>query len=91
MKKSVIRIFEKFIRKNLYQSFFLNKVSGFRPATLLKSRLRSFPVDFTKLNNHFFTEHLWTAASNTSKLILQKTKALRAFSFLNAPILHPLD
>ena len=49
-KKGVLRNFAKFTGKHLYQSLFLNKVSGLRPATLLKKRLRyrCFPVNFAK-------------------------------------------
>ena len=38
-KKGVLRNFEKFTGKHMCQSLFLNKVSGLRPATLLKKRL----------------------------------------------------
>ena len=50
-KKSVLRNFEKFTEKHLYQSLFFNKVAGLRPATLLKKRLwhRYCPVNFAKL------------------------------------------
>ena len=52
----------------LRYSLFYDKVAGLRPATLLKKRLchRCFPVNFAKfLGTTFFTEHLWTTASNT--------------------------
>ena len=61
-KKGVYRNFIKFTGKHLCQSFFLNKVAGFRPATLLKKRLLHicFPVNFVKfLRTPFFIEHLW--------------------------------
>ena len=61
-KKGVLRNFTKFTGKHLYQSLFLNKVAGLRPATLLKKRLwhRYFPVNFAKfLRAPFLTEHLW--------------------------------
>ena len=37
-KKRVVGNFAKFTGKHLYQSLFLNKVTGRRPATLLKKR-----------------------------------------------------
>ena len=47
-KRGILRNFTKFTGKHLYQSLFLNKVAGLRPATLLKKRLwhRCFPVNF---------------------------------------------
>ena len=49
-KKGVLRNFVKFTVKHLCQSLFLNKIAGFRSATLLKKRLwhRCFSVHFTK-------------------------------------------
>ena len=38
-KKGVLRNFAKFTGKQLCRSFFLNKVAGLRPATLLKKTL----------------------------------------------------
>ena len=61
-KKGVPRNFVKFTGKHLCQSFFLNKVAGLRPATLLKKRFchRCFLVNFSKfLNTPFLTEHLY--------------------------------
>ena len=48
--------FAKFIGKHLCQSFFFNKVTGFRPETLLKKILwrRCFPVKFAKFLEHLF-------------------------------------
>ena len=50
---------------------FFSKVTGQRPATLLKKRLwhRSFPVNFAKfLRAPFFTEHLqWLLLKRLSK------------------------
>ena len=60
-KKVVFRNFAKFTGKYLCQSFFLHKVVGLRPATLLKKRPwhRWFPVNFVKfLRTSFLTEHL---------------------------------
>ena len=59
-KKCVLRNFAKFTGKHLCQSLFFNKVSGVRPAILLKKRLwhRCFPVNFAKF--------LRTLSQNTS-------------------------
>ena len=56
------RIFTKFIGKHLCQSLFFSKVTGLKPATLLKKRLwhRSYHVNFVKFaKKSFFIEHLW--------------------------------
>ena len=47
-RKGVLKYFTKFTEKHLYQSLFLNKVAGLRPATLLKKSLwhRCFHVSF---------------------------------------------
>ena len=61
LRKGVLRNFVKFTGKHLCQSLFLNKVSGLRPATLLKKRLwhRCFPVNFVKfLRTPFSIEHI---------------------------------
>ena len=74
-EKGVLRNFSKFIRKQLCQSPFFNKVAGIWPATVLKKRVwhRCFPAHFAKfLRTPFITEHLrW--------LLLQRKKE----SFLN--------
>ena len=64
-KKGVLRNFAKFTGKQLCRSFFLNKVAGLRPATLLKKTLAQvFSRDFREIsNNTFFKEHLWATAS----------------------------
>ena len=50
MKTCVFKNFAKFTRKHLYRSPFCNKVTGLKPATLLKkdSDTVCFPGDFTK-------------------------------------------
>ena len=71
VKKGVLGNFAKFTGKPLCQSLFFNKVAGFRPEILLKKRLwhRRFPGNFAKfLRTPFFTEDLWTTASNFWKL-----------------------
>ena len=56
-KKGVPRKFTKFTGKHLYQSLFLNKVAGLRPAILLKKRLwhGCFPVNFEKFLRSLFS------------------------------------
>ena len=50
VRKGIHRNFTKFTGKHLCHSLFLNKVSGLRPATLLKKKLwhSYFPVNFMK-------------------------------------------
>ena len=50
LKKVLLKNFTKFTVKQLRWSLFLSKVSGLRPATLLKKMLqeRCFPVNFVK-------------------------------------------
>ena len=62
MKKCVFRNFEKFKGKRMCQRFFFNKVTGLRPATLLKTRLWHwcFHVNFAKFPRTPFLQ-------NTSK------------------------
>ena len=50
IKIDVLKNFTKFTGKHLCQSFFVNKVTGLRPATLLRKRLwyRCFPANFVK-------------------------------------------
>ena len=58
-KKDVFRNFAKFTWKHLYQSLFFNKVTGLRPATLLKKRLwyRCFSVNFAKVLRTTFLQN----------------------------------
>ena len=95
VRKGVLRNFTKFTGKHLCQSLFFNKVVGPRPATLLKKRLwhRCFPVNFVKFpRTPFFTEHLWTTASEPGRETLLKKRLLyRCFpmnfaKFLRTPI-----
>ena len=50
VRKGALRNFAKISGKHLCQSLFFNKVTGLRPATLLKKRLWNmcFPVNFAK-------------------------------------------
>ena len=60
-KKGVLKNFAKFTGKQLCQTLLFNKVTGLRPATLLKKRLwrRCFPVNFANFfRTPFLTEHL---------------------------------
>ena len=55
-----LKFFAK-ISKNISQNLKFGKVTGLRPATILKKRLlhMHFPVNFAKfLRASFFTEHL---------------------------------
>ena len=73
VKKGVLRNFAKFIGKHLHQCLFFNKVTGLRPATLLKKRLwyRCFPVDFATFLRTPFTENVWVNASVNIKDLLK--------------------
>ena len=60
-RKGVLRNFEKFTRKHLYQSLLFNKAADLRTVTLLKKRFwyRCFPVNFSKfLKTLSIAEHL---------------------------------
>ena len=66
-----LRNFAKFTEKRLCQSLFFNKVTGLRPATLLKKRFwhRYFPVNFAKISkNPFFYRTPPVAASEICSL-----------------------
>ena len=71
-KKGALKNFEKFTRKNLYQSLFFNNIVGLRPTTLLKKRFwqRCFPANFTKFldNTFFYRPSLVVASEVESKL-----------------------
>ena len=64
VRKGVLRNFAKFTEKHLWQSLFLNKIGGLRPATLLKETpTHVFYCKFCKISkNTFFTGHLQTTA-----------------------------
>ena len=68
MKKGTLRDFAKFKGKRLCQSLFFNKVTGLRPATLLKKRPwhRCFPVNFARFLRTTFSQ-------NTSERLFLKT------------------
>ena len=62
-KKGVVKNFEKFTEKHMYQSNFLNKVAGLRPESYFKNRLRHrcFPMNFAK----FLRTPLLAASENS--------------------------
>ena len=73
VKKGVLRNLVKFTGKHLCQNLFSSKVTGLRPATLLKKGLwhGCFPVNFAKfLRTLFFIEHLlwWLLLNRQNKL-----------------------
>ena len=86
-KKNVLRSLTKFTEKHLCQSLFFNKIAGLRPATLFKKETLAhvFSCESCKIfKNTFFTENLWTTASNKLwGLIPLKTISLNIFCLLN--------
>ena len=81
-RKGALRNFVKFTRKHLYQILFLKKVTGLRPATLLKKRLcnRCFPVNLAKfVRKPFFAGRLhWLLLKASThlqilKVVMKKT------------------
>ena len=74
-KKGVLRNFEKFIGKHLYQSLFFNKVAGLRSATLLKKEtlVQVFSCEFCEIAKNTFLHRatlvVASAAYNTSPYI----------------------
>ena len=55
IKKGVLRNFAKFSGKYLCQSLFFHKITGLRPATLLKKTLAQvFSCDFCKISKNTF-------------------------------------
>ena len=66
----LLKNFRKFTGKHLWRNPFLNKVPAWRPATLLKQKLRHlcFLSLLQKIfKNTFFVENLRTAASEKKK------------------------
>ena len=58
-KKLFFKSFAKFTEKILCQGLFFNKVTGLRPANLLKKRIwhRCFPVSFAKFLRAPFSQN----------------------------------
>ena len=68
MKKGVLRNFTKLTGKHLCQSLIFSKVACVRPATFLKRDSVASAGEFCEISrNTFFTEHLWTTASDLQK------------------------
>ena len=71
-KKGVLKNFTKFTGKHLCQSLFYDKVAVLRPQALAQV----FLYEFFKISiSTFFTEHLWTTASEYLLLILSFFKS----------------
>ena len=71
-KKDVLRNFGKFTGKHLCLRLFFNKVAGLWPEACnlieKESLTQMFSCEFWKISrNTFFTEHLWTTASESIK------------------------
>ena len=81
-KKCVLRNCTKFIGKHLCHSLFFNKVTGLRPANLLKKRHwhRRFAVNFAKfLRTPFYIEHFRWLLLNV-KLLNKMKKIVKQVS-----------
>ena len=78
VKKDVLKSTAKITENHLLQSFFFNKVAGFRPATLLKKRLwhMCFPVNFMKfLRTPFLYRTPLAPAPVPSKAVFVESEA----------------
>ena len=75
-----LEIFAKFTAKHLCHSLFFNKVTGFRPATLLRKRLwhRCFLVHFPKFLRTPFLQN--NSGSLPLKQIVSITAHFRGFN-----------
>ena len=92
--------FTKFTGKHLCQSFFFNKVTSLRSATLLNKKLwhRCFPLNFVKfLRAPFLTEHFWWLLLSIVEMFFQSEYffKLNAFyrlknHFYNLNVFHVL-
>ena len=71
VEKGVLRNFAKFTGKHLCQSLFFNKVAGLACNFIKKETLAQvFSCEFCEISkNTFFTEHLWTTASDKMPLL----------------------
>ena len=67
MKKDILGNFAEFTGKCLCHSLFFNKVAGLACKFIKKGTLAQvFSCEFWEISNkHFFTEHLWTTASES--------------------------
>ena len=68
-KKGVLKNFAKFIGKHLCQILFFNKVTGLRPASLLKKRPwhKCFPANIAKFLKALF---LWNTLGQLLPFLL---------------------
>ena len=84
-KKSCFSNIAKFTGKHLFCSLFFHKVTGHRPATLLKKRLqhRCFPVNFAKFLRITFSENTF------GRLLLQNlfVRLIQIFKYYQIQIL----
>ena len=86
-KKGVLWSFTKFTGKHLCQSFFFNKITGLRPAVLLKKKRwhRCCPVNFVKLlRTPFFTKHLRWLLQYLAFSFLQLAHIINNFEVISA-------
>ena len=89
LKQGDIKNFARLTGKHLCQSLFLNKVAGLTLQFLLKRRLwhRCFLVNFSKLSEHLFTEHLRATASGSwdthIRFVYQIAFSLKLFLYGN--------
>ena len=85
IKKAVLKNFAIFRGKHLCWSLYFNKVSGLRPATSLKKRLRHrcFPANIAKfLRTAFFIDR-------TSPVVTSKSRQLRTLHLCHVLFLKP--
>ena len=79
----LLKFSQKFTRKHLYQSLFLNKVTGLRPATLLKKEtlVQVFYYEFCEIskNTFFYKTPLVAASPNHGYMHCAILKALHSF------------
>ena len=88
MKKGDLRNFAKFTGKHLRQSLFFNKVAG--PCNFIKKKTvtQVFFREFYKISKTtFFTEHLWTTASEIQHKIISVGDH---WLFYSHPVFHDI-
>ena len=87
-RKGVLRNFAKFTGKYLYQSLFVNKVAGLKPATILKKSFwhSCFPVNFVKLlRTTFFKEHFRWLLLTVQNMLLHVNQLIHSFPMHTFP------
>ena len=83
---SALKNFTKFTGKLLCQSLFFNKVTGLKPATLLKKEAlpQVFSWEFCEIfKSTIFIEHLCTSVSGFIEIVLSMSSWTEAFSGLS--------